>query len=166
MIGETCKLTLLLGGVYLLVRRVIDWRIPVAFIGTVAIAYFIKTGTLYSVESGTQNVLYQLLSGGLLLGAFFMATDYVTSPITGLGKLIMGVGCGLFLFVIREYLQLSGRLLVRHPVHERAHAADRPPDRCANRSDLRKPKNRKLLQRRRKHEEEKERTHRFHERHP
>jgi len=103
MIGETCKLTLLLGGVYLLIRRVIDWRIPVAFIGTVAIAYFIKTGTLYSVESGSQNVLYQLLSGGLILGAVFMATDYVTSPMTGLGRLIMGIGCGLFLFIIREY---------------------------------------------------------------
>ena len=103
MIGETSKLTLLLGGAYLLIRKVIDWRIPLSFIGTVAIAYFIQTGTLYSVESGAQNVLYQLLSGGLIIGAFFMATDYVTSPITGLGKLIMGVGCGLFLFVIREF---------------------------------------------------------------
>ncbi|HPF89023.1 MAG TPA: RnfABCDGE type electron transport complex subunit D [Candidatus Limiplasma sp.] len=103
MLGETCKITLLLGGIYLLIRRVIDWRIPLTFIVTVAIAYLIKTGTIYSVESGSQNVLYQLLSGGLLLGAFFMATDYVTSPITGVGKLIMGVGCGLFLFIIREF---------------------------------------------------------------
>ena len=103
MIGETSKLTLLLGGIYLLVRRVIDWRIPLTFMGTVAIAYFIKTGTLYSVDSGSQNVLYQLLSGGLIIGAIFMATDYVTSPITKTGKLIMGVGCGLFLFVIREF---------------------------------------------------------------
>ena len=68
-----------------------------------AVAYFIKTGTLYSVDSGSQNVLYQLLSGGLIIGAVFMATDYVTSPITGVGKLIMGIGCGLFLFVIREF---------------------------------------------------------------
>ena len=103
MIGETCKITLLLGGLYLLIRRVIDWRIPVTFIATVAIAYFIKTGTLYSVESGSQNVLYQLLTGGLIIGAFFMATDYVTSPITGWGKIIMGIGSGLFLFVIREF---------------------------------------------------------------
>ncbi|MFH1879741.1 MAG: RnfABCDGE type electron transport complex subunit D, partial [Bacillota bacterium] len=102
MIGETCKLTLLLGGVYLLIRRVIDWRIPLTFIVTVAAAYFIKTGTLYSVDSGAQNVLYQLLSGGLIIGAFFMATDYVSSPISGIGKLIMVVGFGLFLFVIRE----------------------------------------------------------------
>ena len=103
MLGETSKLTLLLGGAYLLIRKVIDWRIPVTFIGTVAIAYFIQTGTLYSVESGAENVLYQLLSGGLILGAVFMATDYVTSPITGWGKIIMGIGCGLFLFVIREF---------------------------------------------------------------
>lgn len=103
MIGETSKLALLIGAAYLFIRRVIDWRIPFAFIATVAIAYFIKTGTLYSVESGSQNVLYQLLSGGLIIGAFFMATDYVTSPITGTGKLIMGIGCGLFLFIIREF---------------------------------------------------------------
>ncbi len=103
MIGETSKLTLLIGAAYLFIRRVIDWRIPFAFIATVAIAYLIKTGTIYSVESGSQNVLYQLLSGGLIIGAFFMATDYVTSPITGIGKLIMGVGCGLFLFIIREF---------------------------------------------------------------
>lgn len=103
MIGETSKLALLLGGAYLLVRRVIDWRIPLAFMGTVAVAYFIQTGTLYTVESGSQNVLYQLLSGGLILGAVFMATDYVTSPISGVGKIIMGVGCGLLLFVIREF---------------------------------------------------------------
>ena len=103
MIGETSKLTLLLGGLYLLIRKVIDWRIPLSFMGTVAIAYFIQTGTLYSVDSGSQNVLYQLLSGGLIIGAVFMATDYVTSPISGLGKIIMGVGCGLFLFIIREF---------------------------------------------------------------
>ncbi len=103
MLGETSKLALLLGGVYLLIRKVIDWRIPVSFLGTVAIAYWISTGTLYSVESGAQNVLFQLLSGGLIIGVFFMATDYVTSPISGLGKLIMGIGCGLLLFVIREY---------------------------------------------------------------
>ena len=103
MLGETCKLTLLLGGAYLLVRRVIDWRIPLFFFVTVIALFWIKTGTLYSAESGTQNVLYQLLSGGLFLGAFFMATDYVTSPITPLGRIIMGVGCGVVLFVIRAY---------------------------------------------------------------
>ncbi len=103
MMGETCKLTLLLGGIYLLVRGVIDWRIPAAFIGTAFILFWIQYGTLYSVESGSQNVLYQMLSGGLLLGAFFMATDYVTSPITPWGRVIMGVGCAAILFVIRVY---------------------------------------------------------------
>lgn len=103
MLGETCKLTLLLGGLYLLVRRVIDWRVPVCFIATVAVLFYLKTGVLYSVESGSQNVLYQLLSGGLILGAFFMATDYVTCPMTAWGRVIMGVGCGVMLFVIRAY---------------------------------------------------------------
>ena len=103
MLGETCKLTLLLGGVYLIIRRVIDWRIPVSFIATAAILFWIKTGTFYSVESGADNVLYQLLSGGLILGAFFMATDYVTSPVSLWGRVIMGVGCATVLFVIRAY---------------------------------------------------------------
>ena len=103
MLGETCKLTLILGGVYLIVRKVIDWRIPVFFIATAFILFWIQTGVIYSVESGTDNALYQILSGGLLLGAFFMATDYATSPVTNVGRVIMGVGCGLFLFVIRAY---------------------------------------------------------------
>lgn len=90
-LGETCALALLLGGVYLIVRRVISWHIPVAFIGTVA---------LMSLICG-KDVLYQLLSGGLLLGAIFMATDYATSPSTKLGKIIFGVGCGLITVLIR-----------------------------------------------------------------
>lgn len=103
MMGETCKLTLLAGGLYLIVRRVIDWRIPVAFIVSAFILFWIQTGVIYSPESGSQNVLYQLLSGGLILGAFFMATDYVTSPVSPWGRVIMGVGCALVLFVIRVY---------------------------------------------------------------
>lgn len=103
MLGETCKLTLLLGGVYLMVRRVIDWRVPVTFIGTVLALFWIKTGVFYSVESASQNALYQVLSGGLFLGAFFMATDYVTCPLTKWGRVIMGVGCGVILFVIRAF---------------------------------------------------------------
>ncbi len=90
-LGETCAVALLLGGVYLIVRKVITWHIPVAYIGTVAI---------FSLVAG-QNVPYQLMGGGLLLGAFFMATDYSTSPITGMGKLFYGVGCGLLTMVIR-----------------------------------------------------------------
>ncbi len=103
MLGETCKLTLLLGGIYLIVRGVIDWRIPVSFLVTAFVLFLIQTGVVYSPESGSQNVLYQLLSGGLILGAFFMATDYVTSPVTPVGRVIMGVGCATILFVIRAF---------------------------------------------------------------
>ena len=95
VLGETCKLALLLGGVYLIVRGIIDWKIPVTFIATVFVCYLIK--------DGAEMALYQILSGGLFLGAFFMATDYATSPVTNLGRIIMGVGCGIFLFVIRAY---------------------------------------------------------------
>lgn len=103
MLGETCKLTLLLGGLYLIVRRVIDWRVPVFFIGTAFVLFWIQTGVIYSVESGTENALYQILSGGLMLGAFFMATDYVTCPVSKWGRVIMGVGCAVILFVIRVF---------------------------------------------------------------
>jgi len=95
VLGETSKVALLLGGLYLLWRKVIDWRIPVTFIATVFVCYLIK--------DGANVALYQILSGGLFLGAFFMATDYATSPITPVGKIIMGVGCGVLLFVIRAF---------------------------------------------------------------
>lgn len=94
-IGETCKLALLIGAAYLLWRRVISWHIPAAFIGTFAVCYLIATG--FDVNA----TLYQLLSGGLILGAFFMATDYSTSPATAKGKIVFGVGCGLLLFIFR-----------------------------------------------------------------
>ncbi len=90
-LGETCALALLAGGVYLLIRRVISWHTPVFFIGTVA---------LFSYLNGV-DPLYQVLSGGLLLGAIFMATDYATSPHTKLGKVIFGIGCGLITVLIR-----------------------------------------------------------------
>ena len=95
VLGETCKLALLLGGVYLILRGIVDWKIPVTFIATVLVCYLVK--------DGAEMALYQILSGGLFLGAFFMATDYATSPVTNVGRVIMGVGCGLFLFVIRAY---------------------------------------------------------------
>lgn len=96
-IGETCKVALLIGGVYLLVRRVITWHIPVAFIGTTFIF------TLAVHEFDFMLALSLILSGGLLLGAFFMATDYVTSPTTPLGKIIFGIGAGLITVLIREW---------------------------------------------------------------
>ncbi len=95
VIGETCKLALLLGAAYLLWKQVISWHIPAAFIGVFAVCYLIGTG--FDVGFTVK----QILSGGLILGAFFMATDYSTSPTTDLGKLIFGAGCGLLLFIFR-----------------------------------------------------------------
>ena len=92
-IGETCAIALIIGGVYLMIRRIISPSTPLAFIGTVA---------LLNLIAGN-DVIYQLLSGGLLLGAFFMATDYVTTPITWKGKLVFGIGCGVMTFLIRQF---------------------------------------------------------------
>ena len=99
-IGEVSVTMLLLGGVYLLFRKVITWHIPVSYILTVAvIALIFPTGDMTSVEF----MLYQLCSGGLMLGAFFMATDYVTSPATNTGRIIYGIGCGLITMFIRYF---------------------------------------------------------------
>jgi electron transport complex protein RnfD len=99
VIGEVSALLLAAGGLYLLVRHVISWRIPFAYIATVAlITYFFPLHTL-----SMQFMLYQLFSGGLMLGAIFMATDYTTSPMTDRGKLIYGAGCGLITVLIRYY---------------------------------------------------------------
>lgn len=95
VLGETCKLAIIAGGVYLIVRNVIDWKIPVTFIATVFVCYLIK--------DGGEMALMQVFSGGLMLGAFFMATDYATSPVSNVGRVIFGIGCGLLLFVIRAY---------------------------------------------------------------
>lgn len=92
-LGETSALALLLGAAFLLCRRVIDWRIPAGYLGTV--------GVLSALLG--QNPLFHLVSGGLLLGAFFMATDPVTSPVTPLGRWAFGIGAGLILVVIRLY---------------------------------------------------------------
>lgn len=94
-IGETSSLALLIGGIYLLVRRIITWQIPVTFIGTVYVLSFLVDGF------NVLTALSWILSGGLILGAFFMATDYVTSPVTGKGKVIFGVGAGLITVLIR-----------------------------------------------------------------
>jgi electron transport complex protein RnfD len=96
-IGETCSVALLLGGIYLLVKKVISWHIPVAFIGTT----FIFSLALHGFDPIA--ALSLVLSGGLILGAIFMATDYVTSPTTPLGKLIFGIGAGLITVLIREW---------------------------------------------------------------
>ncbi|MGI6183138.1 MAG: RnfABCDGE type electron transport complex subunit D [Candidatus Fimadaptatus sp.] len=100
-LGEVSKLALLIGAAYLLIRKVISWRIPVAMLGTAFICFLINSGSIYSMETG--SALYQLLSGGMILGAFFMATDYSSSPVTPLGQLIFGAGCGFMLFIIRAF---------------------------------------------------------------
>lgn len=96
-IGETSCLLLLIGGIFLITYKVIDYRIPLSYFSTV----FIFTGILwlFGVTPGTP--LMHILSGGLFLGAFFMATDYVTSPITKKGRLIFGMGCGVITVLIR-----------------------------------------------------------------
>jgi electron transport complex protein RnfD len=97
-LGETSALAIILGGIYLLGRKYADWRIPVAYIGTV-----IGLGTVNYLINPAQNPtpLFQLFAGGFMLGAFFMATDPVTSPVTKKGRWIFGCGAGFFLFVIR-----------------------------------------------------------------
>ena len=97
-IGETCIPALLLGGIILLAFNLINWRVPLCFIGTVAIV----TGTVNLFMPGvTPPAIFHLLCGGLFLGAFFMATDMVTSPITGSGCVVFAIGCGLITSVIR-----------------------------------------------------------------
>jgi len=96
-IGEVSSLALLIGAVYLLYRRVINWRIPFTYIGTVALLTWIFGGDgLF-----TGNGIYHIFVGGLILGAFYMATDYSSSPVTPTGQIIMGVGCGILTAVIR-----------------------------------------------------------------
>ncbi|MCL2410506.1 MAG: RnfABCDGE type electron transport complex subunit D [Treponema sp.] len=96
-LGETSELALLIGGLYLIIRRVITWHVPVTFIATVFILTTVIGG--FNFEFG----LLHMLTGGLFLGAIFMATDYVTSPQTNLGRAIFGIGCGLITVLIRLY---------------------------------------------------------------
>ena len=99
-LGEISVLMLLIGGAYLLWRKVINWHTPVAYILTVAVLAFLfpKAGA-----SNVEWMLYSISGGGLFLGAFFMATDYATSPVTKKGQLIFGIGCGLFTVFIRYF---------------------------------------------------------------
>ena len=97
-IGETCILALLIGFAYLLIRKVISWQTPVIFMGTVFV--------LSLVFGGFTVAVYELLAGGLVLGAVFMATDYTTTPITASGRMLFALGCGLITFVIRWFFTL------------------------------------------------------------
>ncbi|MBQ2817220.1 MAG: RnfABCDGE type electron transport complex subunit D [Clostridia bacterium] len=98
-IGEVSKVALLLGFVYLLFRKVISWRIPVIFIGTVFVLSAAFAGSGFDVTTG----LYAILSGGLIMGAVFMATDYVTSPLTTWGQNLYALLCGVIVFLIRKF---------------------------------------------------------------
>jgi len=98
-LGETSVILLLVGAAYLLIRGIICWRIPISYIGTVALLTWVLGGR--GLFEGYP--LFHVLSGGLILGAFFMATDMVTSPVTPTGKIIFGIGCGILTSVIRLY---------------------------------------------------------------
>jgi len=98
-IGETCALALILGGAYLIYRKVISIRIPAAYLGTLAVL----TLVFHKTDAPVQWMLYSLFSGGVMLGAIFMATDYATSPATPVGQVIYGVGCGVLTVLFRYF---------------------------------------------------------------
>lgn len=104
VIGETSALLLLIPAILLILMRVIDWRIPLAYLGTVAL------GTLVAwlFKATPVTPIFHLLSGGLMLGALFMATDYATTPVTPLGQWIFGIGCGVLTVLIRLWSGGSG----------------------------------------------------------
>ena len=96
-IGETCAIALIIGFIYLVARKVIKWYVPASFAATVFVCYFLFGG--FNATFALQHVL----AGGLLLGAIFMATDYVTTPVTGKGRVVFCVGAGLLTFAIRQF---------------------------------------------------------------
>lgn len=96
-IGETCAIALLLGYVYLVARKVIKWYVPVAFVGTVFVLVLVLN------KFNIMLALNHVLAGGLLLGAIFMATDYVTTPINNVGKIVFCIGCGALTVLIRQF---------------------------------------------------------------
>ncbi|MEG2938717.1 MAG: RnfABCDGE type electron transport complex subunit D [Oscillospiraceae bacterium] len=99
-IGEVSALAILIGGAYLIARKVISVRIPLSFVGTVAtLTLIFSRGDAVSF----QWMLYSVLGGGLMLGAFFMATDYATSPVTPRGQIVYGIGCGALTVFIRYF---------------------------------------------------------------
>ena len=104
-IGEACLLALLAGALYLFIKGYIGWHIPLTYVATVAAmswAFNGKTGLF------TGDALFFVLTGGLILGAFFMATDYVTSPLSARGRIVFGIGCGILTFIIRKFAGYPG----------------------------------------------------------
>ena len=102
-IGEVSALMLIIGAVYLLVRKVITWEIPAAYLVSFSVLIWIFDGLRFGNGLFAGDIMFNLFSGGLMLGAFYMATDMVTSPLTGKGQLIFGIGCGFLTFLIRVY---------------------------------------------------------------
>ncbi len=101
-IGETSSMMLILGGIYLLLKRVIRWHIPVIYLGTFALMTAIFGKNLFEIST-LSYVALELCCGGIMLAAIFMATDYTTTPTTKIGQIIFGVGCGLLTFIIRAF---------------------------------------------------------------
>ncbi len=95
-VGESCILALLIGYTYLCVRKVIKWYVPAAFVGTVFVLFLAASGSF-------TTALYEIMAGGVFIGAIFMATDYVTTPINNTGRVVFAVGCGVITFIIREF---------------------------------------------------------------
>ncbi len=102
-IGEVSALLLLAGGIFLIILKIVDWEIPVFYIGSFSILTWIFGGLGFGTGYFTGDVLFHLFTGGLMLGALFMATDMVTSPVTRKGMIIYAVGCGFLTFLIRLY---------------------------------------------------------------
>jgi electron transport complex protein RnfD len=102
-LGETCKLALLVGGLFLIISNRIDWRVPLVYIGTVFVLSIFLPAKGTNPPPWTHDPVYQVLSGGLFIGAFFMATDMVTTPVTSMGRSIFAAGCGLLVVLIRFY---------------------------------------------------------------
>jgi len=99
-IGETCGFLLIAGGAYLIARKVIDWQIPACYIGVTGILAMVFP---FPGVGSLTSAYYSIFTGGILLGAIFMATDYVTSPLLDIGKAVYGVGCGVITFFIRKF---------------------------------------------------------------
>jgi electron transport complex protein RnfD len=102
-IGEISALLLLLGALFLFVRKIITWHVPLSYMGSFAFLIWVFGGLRLGNGLFTGDVLFHLLSGGLMLGALFMATDMATTPLTGKGNIIFGLGCGFLTFLIRIY---------------------------------------------------------------
>ncbi len=102
-IGEVSAFLLILGGVYLLVKKIADWEIVASYLGSFTFLVWVFGGLRYNLGLFHGDVLFHLFSGGLMLGAFFMATDMVTSPLTSRGMVVFGLGCGFMTFLLRFF---------------------------------------------------------------